>query len=96
MTDDEGFEDIGHGVSITYTSWRDYDKAGYLQTHNRPDGSGRCESGGLFDLPGIREAFPDRAVWQVQSWDPLTISPSLLCPVCGNHGFIRDGQWIPA
>ena len=29
--------------------------------------------------------------------DPLTISPSLLCPQkCGTHGFIIDGKWVPA
>lgn len=26
--------------------------------------------------------------------DPLTISPSILCPDCGTHGFIRDGRWV--
>ncbi len=30
------------------------------------------------------------------SFDPLTIAPSLLCPTCGSHGFIRDGSWVPA
>ena len=28
--------------------------------------------------------------------DPLTISPSILCPDCGTHGFIREGRWVPA
>jgi hypothetical protein len=34
----------------------------------------------------------------------LTLSPSILCryggvatsEICGFHGFVRDGQWIPA
>lgn len=26
----------------------------------------------------------------------LTLTPSLLCPTCGNHGFIRDGRWVVA
>ena len=26
----------------------------------------------------------------------LTISPSVLCHECGDHGFIRDGKWIRA
>lgn len=34
--------------------------------------------------------------WEVQSLDPLTISPSLLCRSCGSHGFIRQGVWVPA
>lgn len=88
--------DLGHGVALEFTSWRDYDKAGYIQTHGRHNGDGQCESGGLFDLPGIRDAFPGRAVWQVESWEPLTLSPSLLCSVCGNHGFVRNGAWVPA
>lgn len=34
--------------------------------------------------------------WTIESWDPLTLSPSLLCRTCGNHGFIRRGVWVPA
>jgi hypothetical protein len=26
----------------------------------------------------------------------LTVAPSLLCRTCGNHGFIREGRWVPA
>lgn len=25
--------------------------------------------------------------------DPLTIVASILCPDCGTHGFVTDGQW---
>lgn len=32
-------------------------------------------------------------VWTVESWDPLTISPSVLAKGCGLHGFIRNGRW---
>lgn len=28
--------------------------------------------------------------------DKLTISPSLQCRSCPNHGFIRDGRWVDA
>lgn len=34
--------------------------------------------------------------WDVQSLDPLTLSPSLLCQACGSHGFIRNGAWVEA
>lgn len=27
------------------------------------------------------------------SEDPLTIDPSILCPDCGTHGFVRAGRW---
>ena len=31
----------------------------------------------------------------IESLDPLTVSPSILCPDCGLHGFIRSGVWVP-
>lgn len=27
---------------------------------------------------------------------PLTVEPSVLCPDCGLHGFIRSGRWVSA
>lgn len=27
------------------------------------------------------------------SEDPITVTPSILCPDCGLHGFITDGRW---
>jgi hypothetical protein len=35
--------------------------------------------------------------WDVHSWQPLELSPSLLthCP-CNDHGFIRGGRWVRA
>lgn len=36
---------------------------------------------------------PNAPTWQVESLDPLTISPSILCSECGSHGFIRNGRW---
>lgn len=87
--------DIGHGVSIEFTSWADHEKVGLTRTHPKPDG-GTCTSGLLFDLAGVREAFPDRALWVVEQWEPLTLSPSLLCRACNHHGWIRAGRWEPA
>lgn len=99
--------DIGHGVRITFTTWSDYDQAGLLVEHPRDTGGwyaehppednpGTCTSGVLFDLPGVREAFPANAVWTVERQEPLTLSPSLLCRMCGHHGWIREGLWVPA
>jgi hypothetical protein len=36
-----------------------------------------------------------KATWSVECWEPLTLSPSLLCG-CGDHGFIREGKWVRA
>lgn len=81
--------------------------------HRKPDGS-LCISAIHFDTPEVRAVddasrkhceklgapYAEYPRWQVQSWDPLTVSPSLLCTVgkggCGDHGFIRGGKWIRA
>lgn len=34
--------------------------------------------------------------WDVLSEDPLTLSPSVLCRMCGDHGFVRQGKWVEA
>jgi hypothetical protein len=43
----------------------------------------------------FRDYSPDHG-WDVLSTEPLTLSPSLLCRLCGSHGFIRDGKWVGA
>jgi hypothetical protein len=74
------------------------ERAGASIDHPRPDGTGPCLGSIHFDIPEFRQFFPDpgRALWQVESWDPLTLSPSVLCRGCGDHGFIRGGRWVPA
>lgn len=52
-----------------------------------------CMGGITLDVPAAEGLSGAR--WQVQSMAPLTVSPSLLCQ-CGDHGFIRDGKWVPA
>lgn len=65
-------------------------------------GTGWCVGGITFDTPQAQAWHAEKnssggpfVAWQVQSWDPLTISPSVLCD-CGDHGFIRDGKWVSA
>jgi hypothetical protein len=100
--------DLGHDHTLRWLSWSpdrdlnpqyadqpDIDRIGAIIDHVRADGQ-PCDGGVIhFDLPGVRDVIPDRAVWTVESWDPLTLSPSLLCH-CGDHGYIRDGRWVVA
>jgi len=97
--------DLGHGHTLRFTGWSP-DRELNPQYEGIPDiervgaiidtGNG-CQSMVWFDLPGYDEVFgPGRPVWQVLSWEPLTLSPSLLCQLCGDHGFVRDGRWVPA
>lgn len=59
--------------------------------------TGDCQSGILLENcpPKFREKYGGglHNVWQIESWEPLTLSPSLLCH-CGDHGFIRGGRWV--
>jgi len=34
-------------------------------------------------------------LWTLESMEPLTLSPSILCG-CGHHGFVRNGKWVGA
>lgn len=119
--------DLGDGHTLRYFGWSpDLDlnpqyqgiagipveKAGASIGHYRPDDPTRyCEGGVTFDIPQMRAVNPDGVFWTVESWDPLTLSPSLLCkaplfddvthkPIpnteCGDHGFIREGKWVRA
>lgn len=107
--DDQGWEDIGHDHRIRWVGWApdrdlnpqyagipDCDRAALHIAHPRADGApGPCMSGAVLDTAPA--PFVNRyPTWHVESWTPLTLSPSLLCRMCGDHGFIRDGRWVPA
>lgn len=102
--------DLGDNHTLKYYGWYpdrsinpqyadipDIEKCGASVSHLKPDGTA-CESFIHFDTPEIRRVFGGDHFWQVQSWEPLTVSPSLLCLAegCGDHGFIRDGKWVRA
>lgn len=105
MEESDNEVDFGSGVSGRYTSWHDHDPVGLVEYHpcmggncRNPDGTGgRCGGSILFDLPGVKEAFPGKAVWTVVSYEPLTLTPSVQCgcPGCTHHGYITDGRWNP-
>lgn len=41
----------------------------------------------------VAQAAPEHTLLSCR---PLHLEPSLLWPCCGTHGFVRDGQWVPA
>lgn len=52
---------------------------------------------GFFGEEDVRELpLTGSRGWTLISVEPLTISPSIRCGNCGEHGFIRDGQWVSA
>jgi hypothetical protein len=100
--------DIGHGHAIRFVGWHpdrdlnpqyadipDIEESGVLVEHQAPDGS-ECASFAHFDTEDVRRVFAGSPVWKVGSREPLSLSPSLLCKRCGDHGHIRNGRWEPA
>jgi len=86
--------DIGHGTWISFMRDRDGNEIGINEWHN-------CKhdftAGSVyFDNEAARRAWPVGQFWTVEQREPLTISPSVACGTCGHHGFIRNGQWVPA
>lgn len=65
-------------------------------THDCPSAFGQRPAQHLpVDVPSkwdeIRGAEP---VWHLAQIEPLTVTPSILCAMCGTHGFITDGKWV--
>lgn len=107
--DDPFKEDIGHDHAILFLRFApdralnpqykdipDCDKAIIHIDHPRADGQGgMCVSAAILSVaPEVLKG--GAPTWDVESWEPLTLSPSLLCRNCGDHGFIREGRWVPA
>lgn len=89
--------DIGDNHQIKFVEYQGDAHTAANVYHLKPDGS-PCEGFIPFDGGEWAKAFRENPieVWQVQSFEPLTCSPSILCRVCGDHGFIRDGRWVTA
>ena len=77
-----------------YAGVPDCEKFGASVPHRKADGS-LCDGFVTLDGDVQRTVHPGAPKWCVVSWEPLTLSPSLLCH-CGDHGFIRDGKWVRA
>lgn len=86
----EGWTDVGGDHLTRPTSTSTGDPHGFIEAHR--DQAGQWCGGMLYR----RGRNPNGPEWDVLSEDPLTLSPSVLCRTCGEHGFIRDGQWVPA
>lgn len=101
--------DLGYGHRLEFVGWHpdpklnpqyagaSVDRWGASIDHPRADDPSReCHGFVTFDGPEQREHGAGRPMWTVESWDPLTLSPSVLCKLCGDHGFVRGGRWVAA
>lgn len=106
--DDGNVRDLGHGHQLRLVGWSpdrglnpqfagipDVARYGATISHTRPDNGQPHEGMVTFDGEIQRQLSPDQARWTVVSWEPLTLTPSVLCD-CGDHGYITNGEWVPA
>ena len=66
--------------------------------HNKPDGT-PCVGGWCPFTDSTWHKQMDNSpieTWELIKQTPMTLSPSVLCRVCGDHGFIQEGKWVIA
>jgi hypothetical protein len=92
---------IGHDHYLSRVHDKQDQVCGFVDDHPHAKEPGRQCGGGVF-LEGSQHATPGRT-WRIVAGDPntpemdgLTLEPSLLCTACGDHGWVRDGKWVPA
>ena len=89
--------DLGDGHRMVFSSHKGEARVGASIFHRETEG--KCSGNGWVAFEGRAWAknFDNRIdTWKVESDDPLTLSPSLLCSACGDHGFVRNGKWVRA
>jgi hypothetical protein len=92
--------DLGDGHRIVFSSYQGEPRAGANVVH--PPVDGKCSGEGWISFEGrswARSFSPGQiATWNVEVDEGarFTISPSILCRACGDHGFIREGRWVRA
>lgn len=97
--------DLGDNHWLTFVGWHsdrrlnpqykdipDCDIIGANIRHLKFDGS-ECNGFINFDLEVVKQIVPKALRWVVELWNPLTLSPSILC---GDHGFIKNDKWVKA
>lgn len=92
--------DVGHGFSYRlFTESEVEGSTGLIITgpavsqckHPSFQPHGLCGGGLHFENSKVE----DRPKWKVESLEPLTISPSIVCGCGGQHGYIRNGRYEP-
>ena len=89
--------DLGDNHRITFTHFQGERRVAGGVEHLNPATGTACTEWIPFEGRTWAKAFRDTiTTWKVEQDDPLTLSPSILCRACGDHGFIRDGKWVRA
>lgn len=89
--------DLGDGHRIAFAEYDGERRVGGNVMH--PPVEGKCSGDGWISFEGrawARSFDGKLPSWKVESEEPLTLSPSILCRACGDHGHIRNGKWEKA
>lgn len=90
--------DLGDGHRLVFSDYKGEKRVGANVLH--PPVAGKCDGQGWIAFEGTSwsRLFTTHpiATWKVEQNEPLTLSPSILCRACGDHGFIRNGRWVRA
>jgi hypothetical protein len=88
---------IGEGRTLQPVTGRELGPeriVAYIETHPSTRTGEPCS--GSVPVDPTYPGFGPRPMWTVVSEDPLTLTPSLQCRACGDHGFVTNGKWVPA
>lgn len=88
--------DLGDDHLLAFAEYEG-ERSGASVWHRKADGS-ICAGWIAFEGRAWARSFTGNpiATWKIEQEDPLTLSPSLLCRACGDHGFVRGGRWVRA
>lgn len=90
----EGAIDIGHDVYIVKLHDKEGKWVAIDEYHRNPTTGAWCGGFAPFDVEsGYLTRQSEK--WTVNSFEPLDLSPSLLCRACNHHGYIKQGRWEP-
>ena len=91
----EHWTDEEHNHGYTVVTRGGEEPVGLVEWHREGDGW----HGGHVGLDTDPE-IGTKPRWRVVAGDlrdgTATLAPSILCRACGEHGFLRDGKWVPA
>lgn len=88
--------DLGDNHSLRFVEYEGDPRAGADVFHKKPDGTDCCDWISFANSTWTRAFSGTIPSWEVVSWEPLTLTPSIACRTCGDHGHITGGKWVRA
>lgn len=97
--------DPDRDLNPQYDGIESVERYAFIVWHRNPRTGRPCSGACTVDSLTAQAIEPNRPKWTLHAWEPLHVEPSILCRFtepdgdgqeCGDHGFIRDGRWVPA